>query len=712
MSLRNSLKDNDENLLKIFINDEENNYPLIHALLYCGTHCNSKSLISLEAFKSLQMIFAIWKQDEEDRIDLDFYQEYSREFKFDPANLTSQMINAFPIFWNHRYNTESYKLTSEEKKKIDVSDYLNDNKKKAVIQRKSGETAFEILQPFLLGEPPISSTLLFHAADAILSLKDRRKKLNEVSQKTIEIRSKILSIDFTILKFYLHRFSVGNIENKTFSDCFDEIFPLKYYNEHFVAGNHKRRVVLNCFLPWFLHKNWDFFLFNETFTKLGRNPIFNVSSSLAIEYNEGVPFYINVAESDEDQDIPEGIAKPDYAFDLITDETDSPTKNMKRKKKKITVSIVEPVVSSDDEDQSTLKEKNKNKSKLKPKSEDKDKTKDKDETKDKESFSLDSKFIINLNYMKKIGEGATSNVYKVKVPESFRVGKKLTKSIYALKVLKLEICKIEEIVKTEVKRWSDDSDDEEEEGKAILKDSFVLDYDKLKRFYAEYEFYRELNSEYIIKSFGFFIGDSNNAPSILLEYISRNLHDHIKLLSQQDLVVIIYEICDVMSYVHSSGAIHRDLKPQNILLDKEKNIKLTDFGIATLIKVETQTQSTFSKTHGIGTPGYMAPELLQNTGKYDHKVDVYAFGMILYFIISGGKLPKISLLDVLEGKRAKIPSSFTDFASSLILKCWSFEAKNRPEFKDIVLMIKKNNFNLFEGIEKDVPEIKSRLQLA
>ncbi|KAK8843181.1 hypothetical protein M9Y10_025378 [Tritrichomonas musculus] len=53
MSLRNSLKDNDENLLKIFIKDEENNYPLIHALLYCGTHCNSKSLISLEAFKSL-----------------------------------------------------------------------------------------------------------------------------------------------------------------------------------------------------------------------------------------------------------------------------------------------------------------------------------------------------------------------------------------------------------------------------------------------------------------------------------------------------------------------------------------------------------------------------------------------------------------------------------------------------------------------------------
>lgn len=68
-----------------------------------------------------------------------------------------------------------------------------------------------------------------------------------------------------------------------------------------------------------------------------------------------------------------------------------------------------------------------------------------------------------------------------------------------------------------------------------------------------------------------------------------------------------------------------------------------------------------SLTHGIGTQKYMAPEII-NEEPYDEKVDVYSFGVLVYFIISGGELPNIKIRDVCLGKSADIPSSFPTLA--------------------------------------------------
>ena len=98
--------------------------------------------------------------------------------------------------------------------------------------------------------------------------------------------------------------------------------------------------------------------------------------------------------------------------------------------------------------------------------------------------------------------------------------------------------------------------------------------------------------------------------------------------------------------------------------------------------------------HG-GTAAYMAPELINgNTDNNNMKVDVYSFGVILYLILNKGEFPKIGFVDVGNGKKAEIPSSFTSFSKNLINKCWSFDPKDRPSFSEIFEALKGNKKNL------------------
>ena len=153
-----------------------------------------------------------------------------------------------------------------------------------------------------------------------------------------------------------------------------------------------------------------------------------------------------------------------------------------------------------------------------------------------------------------------------------------------------------------------------------------------------------------------------------------------------------------MKYVHKSNIIHRDLKPLNILLDQKKHVKICDFGISAVIDVETQRR-TQTRTHGIGTLVFMAPELYDNNKPYNEKVDVYSFGIVMYYILSKGQYPDISIKDVVNGKQIQIPNSINNFSTNLIKKCTKFNASDSPSFKEIVELIQDNSFKLIDGLD-------------
>lgn len=89
------------------------------------------------------------------------------------------------------------------------------------------------------------------------------------------------------------------------------------------------------------------------------------------------------------------------------------------------------------------------------------------------------------------------------------------------------------------------------------------------------------------------------------------------------------EILLGLEYLHNNGIIYRDLKPENVLLDKEGHIRLTDFGLSKSGIKDQQKAHTFC-----GTPEYLAPEIIMNMA-YDKAVDFWSLGALIYFMLSG-----------------------------------------------------------------------------
>lgn len=112
-----------------------------------------------------------------------------------------------------------------------------------------------------------------------------------------------------------------------------------------------------------------------------------------------------------------------------------------------------------------------------------------------------------------------------------------------------------------------------------------------------------------------------------------------------------------------------------------------------------------SSTCGAGTQKFMAPEIL-NEQEYNEKADVYSFGVLLFFILSGGEMLKITVIQIGTGKKAEIPSTFTNFAKNLINECWNFNPIERPSFKEICQKLESNNYKIVELSKSEENEVK------
>lgn len=149
------------------------------------------------------------------------------------------------------------------------------------------------------------------------------------------------------------------------------------------------------------------------------------------------------------------------------------------------------------------------------------------------------------------------------------------------------------------------------------------------------------------------------------------------------------QIASTMAYLHSLRICHRDLKPQNILMAAENQVKVADFGLANVGDSSHSSMATFA-----GTISYMDPVILRGESHYTNAADVYSFGVMMNEILSGEAPYKSSenQFQIMFGVGSgflgiEIPSSLPEGIQALISSCISRDPKLRPTFVDIVEQI-------------------------
>jgi serine/threonine protein kinase len=188
----------------------------------------------------------------------------------------------------------------------------------------------------------------------------------------------------------------------------------------------------------------------------------------------------------------------------------------------------------------------------------------------------------------------------------------------------------------------------------ILPQSLAADPAFAERFTREGRMLARLNHPNIVTVHDF--GQANGFFYLLMEFVDGvNLRQAMKVgrFTPAQALAVVPQICDALQCAHDQGIVHRDIKPENILLGRRGRVKVADFGLAKILGsagVEaclgsgglagSATATAVGKI--MGTPQYMAPEQIQTPGQADHRVDIYALGVVFYEMLTG-QLPDRSI---------------------------------------------------------------------
>jgi eukaryotic-like serine/threonine-protein kinase len=156
----------------------------------------------------------------------------------------------------------------------------------------------------------------------------------------------------------------------------------------------------------------------------------------------------------------------------------------------------------------------------------------------------------------------------------------------------------------------------------------------LKRFEQEYSATKEIDHPNIVRTIEF--GREGNAPYLVMEYVEgESLGQRLERtprFAEREAIQLISQVAQGLHKAHKKGLVHRDVKPDNILITPDGLAKLTDFG---LIK-EIETDLNLTRTgRGLGTPHFMAPEQFRNAKNADVRCDIYSLAATLYQMVTG-----------------------------------------------------------------------------
>jgi len=224
----------------------------------------------------------------------------------------------------------------------------------------------------------------------------------------------------------------------------------------------------------------------------------------------------------------------------------------------------------------------------------------------------------------------------------------------------------------------------------VLAPEIAGDERTIERFRNELKLARKVSHRNVCRMYD--LSEEEKTQFITMEYVPgenlKNLIKRIGQLSKTKAVSIAKQVCEGLVEAHRLGVVHRDLKPQNIMVDSEGNARIMDFGIARSIRTKSITETGMI----IGTPEYMSPEQVEGVG-VDHRSDLYSLGVILFEMLTGrvpfqGETP-LSVILKHKTEQPPDPRRFDDQIpvdiSQMILKCMEKDKNKRYPTADALL---------------------------
>lgn len=212
----------------------------------------------------------------------------------------------------------------------------------------------------------------------------------------------------------------------------------------------------------------------------------------------------------------------------------------------------------------------------------------------------------------------------------------------------------------------------------VIRADLMTNVEVLQRFKQELLLASRISHKHILRIHD--LGEGVGVKFISMAYVEgRNLAEVLqeqKVLPLDKAIEIAKQICAALGAAHNEDVVHRDLKPQNILIDQAECVYVSDFGLAKSLESDAMAATAMTSVGQVlGTPRYMSPEQVE-CGAIDGRTDIYSFGLMLYEMVTGNLPFQGNPLQLMLGRVQSMPrnpsllnSKLPPYLAGIIMRC-------------------------------------------